>query len=120
MTTPEREKWRLKMAKQTSVFNSAKKGVHNNDLPARPWAQQAENESRLEIFEAEKLVKTTKDINNEEIVHTEVPFAAVILDSKYSGEQRRQSFLFLVKWLNLKGQEMPQQDCHAINCVARN
>ena len=82
MTTPEREKWRLKMAKQMSVFNSAKKGVFNNDLPARPWAQQAENESRLEIFETEKVVKATKDINNEEIVHTEVPFAAVILDSK--------------------------------------
>ena len=65
-----------------SVFNSAKKGVFNNDLPARPWAQQAENESRLEIFETEKVVKATKDINNEEIVHTEVPFAAVILDSK--------------------------------------
>ena len=59
MTTPEREKWRIKMAKQMSVFNSAKKGVFNNDLPARPWAQQAENESRLEINEDEKIMFTS-------------------------------------------------------------
>ena len=39
----QREKWRLKMAKQMSVFNSAKKGVENQDLPARPWAQQVDN-----------------------------------------------------------------------------
>ena len=39
----QREKWRLKMAKQMSVFNSAKKGVANQDLPARPWAQQVDN-----------------------------------------------------------------------------
>ena len=31
------------MAKQMSVFNSAKKGVANQDLPARPWAQQVDN-----------------------------------------------------------------------------
>ena len=72
------------MAKQMSVFNSAKKGVFNNDLPARPWAQQAENESRLEINEDEKTVKITKDANVEEILHTEEPFAAVILDSMYN------------------------------------
>jgi len=86
MTTAEREKWRLKMAKQMSVFNSAKKGVANQDLPARPWAQQTENESRLEINAAEKAVKATKDINVEEIVHTEVPFAAVILDNDALGK----------------------------------
>jgi hypothetical protein len=37
----------------------------------------------LEINAKEKAVKATKDINVEEIVHTEVPFAAVILDSKF-------------------------------------
>lgn len=80
MKTQERERWRIKMAKQKSVFNSAKKGVHNQPLPERPWAQQAEKEPCLALDE--KDVKTTKDVNVEEIVHTEIPFASVILDGK--------------------------------------
>lgn len=83
MKTQERERWRIKMAKQKSVFNSAKKGIHNQELPARPWAQQAGNESSLVFHEKEKLVKANKDVNIEEIVHTEKPLACVILDGKH-------------------------------------
>ena len=43
MKTQERERWRIKMAKQKSVFNSAKKGVEDQTLPPRPWTQAAEN-----------------------------------------------------------------------------
>ena len=52
----QREKWRLKMAKQMSVFNSAKKGVENQDLPSRPWAQQVDNFQDLKFkFGIQKL-----------------------------------------------------------------
>ena len=58
-------------------FNSsAKGGYKNEEFPARPWAQQLDKESCLEI--QDKILKTKDDINFEEIVHTETPFAAVV------------------------------------------
>merc|ERR1711963_447125 len=76
MKTQERERWRIKMAKQFSVFNSAKGGVENKAFPPRPWSQQVEDASKLEI--RDKVTKVTKDVNIEEIVHHETPFAAAI------------------------------------------
>ena len=64
------------MAKQFSVFNSAKGGVENKAFPPRPWSQQVEDASKLEI--RDKVTKVTKDVNIEEIVHHETPFAAAI------------------------------------------
>ena len=64
------------MAKQFSVFNSAKGGVENKAFPPRPWSQQVEDASKLEI--RDKVTKVNKDINIEEIVHHETPFAAAI------------------------------------------
>ena len=69
------------MAKQMSVFNSAKKGYENQEFPERPWTQQVENDSVVEIHENN--LKTTKEINVEEILHSETPFAAVLMDGKY-------------------------------------
>ena len=90
------------MAKQASVFNSAKKGRYNNfesfanqkfwnifskilgytneKFPERPWTQQLEKDSVVEI--KENNLKTTKEINVEEILHSETPFAAVLMDGK--------------------------------------
>ena len=68
------------MAKQKSVFNSSKKGIDNNALPPRPWAQQAENEPSMVLDEESKSLKTTKNINVEEILYTEKPFASVLLE----------------------------------------
>ena len=71
------------MAKQKSVFNSAKKGIVNQDLPERPWAQQAEKESLLSFDdEKSRTVQIKKDANIEEILHNEEPLAAVMLNGK--------------------------------------
>jgi len=78
MKQNERDRWRIKMAKQMSVFNSAKKGYENQQFPERPWTQQVEKDSVVEIHENN--LKTTKEINVEEILHTETPFAAVLMD----------------------------------------
>ena len=102
MKQNERDRWRIKMAKQASVFNSAKKGRYNNfksftnqkfwnifskilgytneKFPERPWTQQLEKDSVVEI--KENNLKTTKEINVEEILHSETPFAAVLMDGK--------------------------------------
>ena len=87
MPTKERERWRITMAKQKSVFNATKKVLENQEMPARPWAQQAEKESSLEMDEQNKIVKANMDINVEQIVHTELPYASVILDSKWFRKQ---------------------------------
>ena len=76
MKSNERERWRSKISKQFSVLNSANGGEENKDLPHRPWSQQAEDASKLEI--RDDVTKATKDINIEEIVHHETPFAAAI------------------------------------------
>ena len=49
------------MAKQMSVFNSAKKGVANQDLPARPWAQQVDNfqDLKLKVWHSNTKVNLT-------------------------------------------------------------
>jgi len=78
MKQNERDRWRIKMAKQASVFNSAKKGYTNEKFPERPWTQQLEKDSVVEI--KENNLKTTKEINVEEILHSETPFAAVLMD----------------------------------------
>ena len=99
------------MAKQASVFNSAKKGRYNNfesfanqkfwnifskilgytneKFPERPWTQQLEKDSVVEI--KENNLKTTKEINVEEILHSETPFAAVLMDGK------KNAIVFFVK-----------------------
>ena len=82
MKTQERERWRIKMAKQKSVFNSAKKGVEDQTLPPRPWTQAAENaekEPPLVLDENTKSLKIAKDANIEEILYAEKPFASVLL-----------------------------------------
>jgi len=76
MKSNERERWRSKISKQFSVLNSANGGEENKDLPHRPWSQQAEDAFKLEI--RDDVTKATKDINIEEIVHHETPFAAAI------------------------------------------
>ena len=76
MKSNERERWRSKLSKQFSVLDSAKGGEENKDLPERPWNQQAEDASKLEI--RDNVTKVVKDINIEEIVHHETPFAAAI------------------------------------------
>lgn len=68
------------MAKQMSVFNASKKGIENKDLPLRPWAQQIQNESSIELDEKAKAVKAKRDVNVQEIIHNELPFAAVVME----------------------------------------
>ncbi len=87
MPTPERERWRIKMAKQKSVFNSAKNGIENQDLPARPWAQAVGNSSGLNLDEKAKQVKATRDVNVEEIVYTESAVASVVADGRFDFSQ---------------------------------
>ena len=83
MPTQERERWRLKMAKQKSVFNSAKKGLDDATMSPRPWTQAAENvqnENKLVLDENSKSLKLVKNANVEEILYSEKPFASVVLD----------------------------------------
>ena len=83
MQTQERERWRLKMAKQKSVFNSAKKGLADNIMPPRPWtqaAENAENETKLDLDENSKSLKLIKNANVEEILYSEKPLASVVLE----------------------------------------
>lgn len=65
-----------------SVFNASKKGIANQDLPQRPWTQQIEKEPCIELDEKAKAVKAKKDINVEEILHNELPFAAVVMEGE--------------------------------------
>ena len=94
MKTQERERWRLKMAKQKSVFNSAKKGIDDNSLPPRPWAQQGENEPSIVLDEESKTLKTTKKINVEEILYTEKPFASVLLEGIFRSSSSSSRCIF--------------------------
>lgn len=79
MPTKQREQWRIKLAKQMSVFNVSKE-LKNIPLPERPWTQQADkNPCLLEVDQQKKQVVAGTDVNFEEILMTEQPFAAVLL-----------------------------------------
>jgi hypothetical protein len=86
MKTAERERWRIKLAKQMSVFNSAKKGVVNNPLPPRPWSQVIENGcNHIEIDDEAKNIKAQTDIKVEQLIFSEKALAAVLLKTHAEG-----------------------------------
>ena len=80
MPTQMRDKWRIKTAKQMSVFNT-KKGIDNDEevLLGSPLTQLTSEEKYL----MDENSHTTQDIKYEEIIISERPFAAVLQVNRY-------------------------------------
>ena len=80
MPTQMRDKWRIKTAKQMSVFNT-KKGIDNDEevLLGSPLTQLTSEEKCL----MDENSHTSQDIKYEEIIISERPFAAVLQVSRH-------------------------------------